>query len=56
MVNEGEGTITFTVDHFTVFAVMFSSGAEEGEGIALWVWIVSGVFGAIGIALAVWFL
>jgi hypothetical protein len=51
------GTITFSIEHFTTFAVMGRSAATAGGGdVTLWVWIVIGFVALLVVVLFVWLL
>lgn len=56
-VDTDAGTITFSVEHFTVFIVM-SDLAQPGEdvGINWWIWLVIGFVALLVIFLLVWLL
>jgi parallel beta-helix repeat protein len=50
------GTITFTIEHFTTFAVMGHSATPAEGGIALWIWIVTGFVALLALVIIMWLL
>ena len=55
-VDSDAGTITFSIEHFTTFAVMGRSATPAGGGFALWIWIVIGFAALTIVVLFVWLL
>jgi hypothetical protein len=49
------GTITFSIDHFTTFAVMGRALTHHADTApAVWVWIVTGIVTALALVLIAW--